>query len=449
MKKRKQTIITLLAGMLLMAAWLSGCGKRDIHYTPDDHADDTADSQSDDIADTEGEGGLAARLGIPEACDLDVDVGASGLDSIRIVDDEIEIPTRDGMSVAYYEAVRLDNSYKQKIGEAIFDEGQEVYNTDHPTKEQLEALIEFEKEEHEYLVAQGREDIDPDYELRLQEMEEELSEAPEEYPPAGDYSGERFQGNIFGEEYILLFSQADAGGAGISAAIFGPFADSEHSYYEGPPIDELEGNNLCKMTPEEAVVYAEDIMGRCGITELVQSDILALEWRSYDYSTVPEGIVNIQYDGYIVTYTRAVNGTPVYQGSLNSVENIAAGDANPAEEFRVYVNDNGLIQAYWHIGFLETGEEERNVELLSWEEMVAAANAHIGEYYAQYPTLYNSITFNDVCLTYYPVADEEKKNCYKYIPVWIFAQYETPESASPYQLVVMNAMDGTVIDLSE
>lgn len=85
--------------------------------------------------------------------------------------------------------------------------------------------------------------------------------------------------------------------------------------------------------------------------------------------------------------------------------------------------------------------------------MLDSLNIHLSEYYDKYPTNDKSIVFNDVQLTYYLVIDENEENSYKFIPVWVFAEYEDDleliESTNIRQLLIINAVDGNIIDLVE
>lgn len=129
----------------------------------------------------------------------------------------------------------------------------------------------------------------------------------------------------------------------------------------------MTGNNLCTMIPDDASAIAEEIMEQCGIKGMKQSEVLALEWQPFDYSA-PESIVESEYDGYAIKYSREVNGTQVYQGKLDNIENLSIDNVrfnNPVEDFTVYINDNGLIQVHWTVLFLETGKGDHDVKLLS------------------------------------------------------------------------------------
>ncbi len=447
-KKRIRYII--FAGALSITFCASGCGKKAVDDQKTEHITETQGETTVDEGEIVEIDNLAGRLEIPDSCNISIDTGTSDFENIQIIDDKIDIPYTNDMSVVYLQTVKTDNSYKQKIAEAIFDAGQDIYCCDQRIKDQVEQDLELAKEEYEDRLAQGL-DVS-DSELHIEQLEAELLKVSEEYPLAGDYQGNSFCGVIDGKDYTLSFYNHFDGSDGISAYLFGPYGDTEYLYFEGPPIDEMTETNLCEMTPDDASDAAEKIKEQCGITGMEQSDILALEWRTIDYSET-ENNTDIEYNGYVVKYTKEINGTQVYQGKLDNVKNLGLDNVDfdiPTEDFTVYVNDNGLIQVHWKMIFSETGKEDPSVKLLTWDEVLDAFSSHLPEYYAKYPTDDKSIVFNDVRLTYYPVTDENEENGYKFIPVWVFAECEDYSGTKdPLQLIIINAMDGSIIDLPE
>ena len=80
------------------------------------------------------------------------------------------------------------------------------------------------------------------------------------------------------------------------------------------------------------------------------------------------------------------------------------------------------------------------------------ANTNIAEYYTTYPTRYKKVEFNDMKLAYY-LEKTDEDGVFKYVPAWILSQYEDMEDSNnanyPTQMVVLDATDGSVIDLLE
>lgn len=454
--KKKITTI-LLTGTLAITALVSGCGKKNIDYGKEGSPEDSVNADQGS-----NEGGLAGRLGIPESCEVNIDVGNTGLESIKLKDDAIELPDADSMSVVYYEAMNIDEAYKQKLVETFFDQDQGVYAYDpeHPIRSEIEEEIEHLRTELENM--DPGDEVYTWYSDRITELEIELQDAPEEYPLIEDYSGHIFLGSRNGYKYGLVVNVGEEstvapvnGGLLLYDGIsYRPYEDAQEVYCEyGPSAETYAELNLCHMTQDEAVAVAEDFLAEHGVTDMVLSEINVMEWSYYD-SAGEE--INTEYDGYVVEFCRGVHKTAAYGCELMNLDSLMQKvmwiNISP-ETYSVFVDDNGVVQAYWTMMFESTGEEDPNATLLSWDELITAANTNIAKYYEEYPTQYKKIEFNDVRLSYYPVIDEEKENSYKYIPVWVFSQYEEyideDGSKEPSQLVIINAMDGTVLDLIE
>lgn len=421
MNVRKCMTVVMIEGALVMSMLFSGCGKKDVDYQLDGNSESYRDN-----ADIDGE--LAEKLGVPQSCEVSIDTGRSGLQSIMLKDDAIEVPESDSMSVFYYEKICVDSNYKQAIAESLFDKEQGIYEYKYRIKSEIEEEIANVKEQQENLISQGY--IDLWYDAYIEELEKQLQDAPVEYPPAGDYSGFSFIGSMNGQEYGFgIYTEEDIDSPIVNAFLaprneflYRPYEGATYGYcLEGPSAYNFSGINLCKITQEEAIDVAEDFLIQCGTTDMIPASICVLEWSYSDQSTGEE--IATEYDGYVIRFNRAINNTLAYKGEIYDADNLSMKDSSidlPIESYIVYVDDHGIVEAYWTVIFSKTEEEEKNVELLSWNEMLVAANKNISEFYEKYPTNYKKIEFNDVRLTYYPAVDENKENSYKYIPVWVF-----------------------------
>lgn len=454
MVSRKKMISVILTGSILVMMFASGCGRQGVDY----NMSGNPDGENGDNTDTEGK--LAEQLKIPESCDVSINVGNTFIESITIQDDHIEVPATGGMSVVYCELDRKDNSYKKQMAELLFDEGTAIYawSYENRIKRDIEKDLEYWKLVREESLAEGDSvELEDDY---ISRYERDLQDAPEEYPLADDYSEKSFIGTRNGVEYWFdVYPYGNDYSMATYASLhmrdqlaYRPFEGMTDGYIvEGPAVDRFDGVNACTITLGEAVGVAEYFLDDCGVTDMIQSEASILGWMYYHQGSDEETI--IEYDGYIITFSKMVHYTPAYCGDVLNVDNLQAGDMSidiPMEKFTVYVDDSGVIKASWTTMFSPTGEEEINVELLSWNEMIEAANQNIPAYYEKYSISHRrlNITFNDVRLSYYPVPDETREKTYKYIPVWVFLQYDDIDSyfLSPYQMVIINAMDGTVVD---
>ena len=130
----KKAAALLLVTSLVAGTALTGCGKKKVDYNMGD--------------DENGGGGgkLASRLDVPESYNgkLEGINADTGLTDVSINATEIEVPDTDKMSVLYYELNNVDNDYKKRVCENIFDvsAGVYVYNWDKPYKEDVQRQID-------------------------------------------------------------------------------------------------------------------------------------------------------------------------------------------------------------------------------------------------------------------------------------------------------------------
>ncbi len=457
----KKAAVVALAGLMMAQTALTGCGQKTVDYDVDGNS-----NQNDgDKTSTSDRAGIGGKLGVPESCNETIDVGNSTLGSITINDEEIEIPDADKMNVAHFTPYSLTKEDKKKIAETLFekDKGIYLYDYENRIKSDIQEQIDSDKQQ----IEQAEEDGDTSWvsylEEEIKELEKELAEAPETYPEAGDYDGEDFIGMIGDTEYTLgMYSygaEEDEGGAGMGSYVyFSPDnavdirpCEGAVSGYITEWTDEALGANMSSMTAEEAEDIAENFLADLGITDVIKKQTSDLYW-SY-YSDNGEAVAT-EVDGYSVIFSRAIAGTPTYNGRIYSVDNLQQNNGwadIPVESYSVYVYDGKVVKAYWQQIFGQADSVEENVELLSYEQIIEKANTEMAKYYEKYPTRYKNVEFNDVRLTYYIVSDGDGK-C-KYIPVWVFSQYEERTdydgSDNPEQLVILNAMDGSFVDLIE
>lgn len=459
MKKsnRKKFTALCLVLAITVAMTFSGCGKEKVDYG--------FDGETQSGGNTEGT--LAARLGIPESYEGNIATGDSGLSKITISDEDIQIPSVDGMSVVHYEKNPMDSEYKQKVAEAIFDRADGIYSFDWDN--QYKEDIEIQMQIYQTLIDDATNSGDTGnaewYEEYLNHLQKEYQDALDEREGPGDWSSLNYIGHIGMTQFRLDFSPSENGLSGYFSLNIHPYEGQilyrphegavQAYYYLNYSDQEEEKANQCSWSEEEAVKRAQDFLNSCGITDVVMTQTMDIMW---DYTDASYNTVATEVDGYIVDFSRSVDGVVPYNASLYMVDTLMSdnmfffGYAFSNETFTIYIDDNGIFSLMCNDMIKPSGEIEKNVDLLSWNEVLEVANKVIPEYYTEHRTSYKSVEFNDVRLTYYLMDDEEEET-YKYIPVWVFAQVEENEDDyeydSPVQLIMIDAVTGELIDLQE
>lgn len=452
---RTKFLAFLLVSALTVTMTLSGCGKEKIDYGFEDGEHSGGST----------EGNLVARLGIPESYEGNISVGDSGLSSIKIKDTDIQVPASDGMSVVHFEKNQMDAGYRQKVAEAIFNRADGIYSFDWGVsyKSDIELQIQIYQALLEEATNAGDTGNAGWYEQYLNQLQNQYDDAVENREGPGDWSAEDYTGSIGGTQFRLSFYPSENGllsyfYLGIhpyeSQILYRPYAGATQAYYYITSNEEAEANK-CSWSKEEAEKMAQEFLTNCGITDVVVTRTCDLTW---DYTDASYNTIANELDGYMVEFSRAINGTAPYSAYFYMLDNLMTGDtfffdstfAN--ETYSIYIDDNGIFGVECFDMLKPTGKVEQNVDILSWEKILEVANTAIPAYYTEHPTSYQSVTFNDVRLTYYSVNDDEE-DTYKYIPVWVFAQVEEYDDGLDYdypiQLVIIDAVTGELIDLQE
>jgi hypothetical protein len=446
MINRKKLSAMAVVGALTVSTVFTGCGQKTIDYDIDGPGDSSSNSSS-----TGGDSGsLKDRLGIPDSYEGNIDIGNTGLSKIEIDDDDIQVPETDKMNVVHATVTTFTNEFKQNLCESVFDKSKGIYTYDYDnqTKSDLQQQID----EYEQYKEQEQENGGDGswYDEYINEMKAKLPEAPDEYPDAGDYSGDSFKGTIGDNDFTMYFSSSADGDGENSFGLYMNGSQLDYKPYEGATdvyysngqysdgYDEEDSTNECSLSKDDAQQKAEDFLSGAGITNYVMTSIDDLVWEYQDSSW---NTIATVADGYIVNFSRAIDGVATYDARLWNVSNLSQDDAYvniPAETYSVYIDDNGILSFNGTDQLAPTGDEETNVDLLTWDELLAKANETIPAY-------------NDVRLTYYIANDPDNEGQFEYIPVWTFSQYDdyqgSAESTYPEQLVVLDARDGSVLDL--
>jgi len=462
----KKAAVIALAGLMMAQTALTGCGKKEVDYNLEGSSNQDGEGKTG----TSDRAGIGGKLGVPESCNETIDVGNSTLGSITINCESIQTPDADKMDIAHFTPYSFSNEDKKKIAEALFDKEKGIYLDDyeHRTKSDIQEQIDWNKKEIENAQENGDSSWAASLEEEIKSLEAELAEAPDTYPDAGDYSGDSFFGTREDTEYSLsMFSYGadgedeEEGMIGMGAYVyFGVKDDLSLRPYEGASggymtdyagQGDIAGTNKSSVTAEEAEELAGNFLADMGVTDIVKTKTSDLYWMYYDEDG---NTVANEADGYAISYARAVGGSPTYSGRTYNVDNLQQINGwidIPVETYSVFVYDSKVVQASWQQIYSQADSVEENVDLLSYEQIIEKANTEMAKYYEQYPTRYKKVEFNDMRLAYYLVSDGEGK-C-KYLPVWIFSQYEeytdSDGSDTPTQLLIMNAMDGTIIDIIE
>lgn len=450
----KKMAALAIVGVLATGTALTGCGKKNIDYSVDGESGNGGSSDS---------GSLQGKYGIPESCDTTLDAGSSGISKLAIEADEVTVPDTVDLPTVYVKRKKSSNDTRKQIVEAVLEKDKGIYTYDYNnmTKADIQDQIdEYEKEKKDS-AANGDNSSASWFDSMISDLKDQLQNAPDEYPAADDYSGSAFIGEINGRKYIMYMDDQEGGSGSVglkdSLITYRPKDGMNGVYYSTPDSGDdlsdadVSASNVCTFTKEEAQSIADDFISKVGISDASLTDTQDLYWYYYRTDGNTEAV---DVNGYVFTYSRAINNQTTDVPAAWNVDNITQDDGSvsiPAETCTVYVDSNGIISASW-VSYLETTGKTESNELLSFKELLEKANKNIAEYYTTYPTRYKKVEFNSMKLGYY-LEKTDEEGTFKYVPAWILTQYEDMTDSTnetyPTQMVVLDATDGTVIDLME
>ena len=224
--------------------------------------------------------------------------------------------------------------------------------------------------------------------------------------------------------------------------------------------------NLCKYSQEEAEELARDFLVEAGYPDYEPVDISGMAWVEESLACNKTATVADEQavDGYVITFGLADEmgtiladdkGLTLYGDyySLRTGKKYAIRSV-----IEVYVVDEGIMEANFYnlvrvvkttpvTGFLSF-ESIQNIVRKAFQENFEEVYIKNEKFEGQEDLILNSIE-----LTYFRVQDKEKEGYYSYIPVWRICRQaklgnEIMEE-TVYNPVLINAIDGTIINLRE
>ena len=349
MSKIKRGII--VAGLVTMGAALcTGCGKDKVDYNVENGTGSETATGSDSLVEkdtssgsnTSGESGeLRTKVNAPDSYEGEIPVGDSGLNSITIKADKIEVPDTSTMSVIYCDRADGGADFKKNIVENTFDMDKGLYVEDHKHayKEDYDLQIESYQDEYDDAIAAG----DDDYAQRVSDaLEEYRNEAQKlgivsDRTPLTDYESIDGRTDVLGyrgdDLYSLDFGEESSTfGIAVKMDVY-PWQSTYNlrpietdtrvattSFMEGGN-EETGVENKSEITAEEAQAIAEDFFSDIGYSDIKLFYSSDLYWSYYDYKS---DLIAEEADGYSVNFVRTVNGIEVYNPYLWNIDYFAS-----------------------------------------------------------------------------------------------------------------------------
>ena len=331
-----------------------------------------------------------------------------------------------------------DEKYKESMLKKIFGE-EDIYFHDlkHQTMEELQNRIDYDEDIIRDINANftDPEAANEEWEKEIKELQKHLAKAKNEYTRATGFSVDEYIAKRNGEWYTVRFEKGD-NGSHISfgeATVKGPkglWEDAAGVNYMSLETGEWE--NTCVFSSQEAEQEVLSFAEKMGISNLVLGEIHHEQCSPY------YGEDNSQYTdeeriyGYAVDFGIGFNnelmfGFPDYYGY--------AGYAR--------VTDDGVV-AFSIFNWMEPTRVTEHVSLLSLDKIKSAFKNELAQNldnFCEYEL--EKFTFRELTFGYVWQIKDAATGEGAYIPVYILIMN------SPDVRLYANAIDGTVLDLSE
>lgn len=427
---------------------LTACGKEEVIYHPETSTDNNLPNeiQMEDLQRTDGN--LADQLGVTDT--VWKETISTGEEDIY-VNVSITIPEVSDVYTLEVSEHYYTPEEKKKLVEYFMGTDSVKVNVDKvPTKEWARKRIELcdNVVRSDYPADQGS--YAQSYLNEKKRLESIMSNLPAKEDVSDmitDYSENHYICNKDGVEYTLSFDvneEENRSSWSMSAVDEGDFSDRElYPVYDTSGV----GNNLSKMTKEEACEKAEAICKDIGLEDM--KAISAYDLLIQSMVVTSDSLENSRCDGYYIVLTRGIEGIAVnctrYYGEDMYLDTERMKNGYAPEKVIIAINDNGLLEMTYE-GCFTREAMGSPVKLLEYEQIQNIIRSELEHLEVQ------SKTWRGLSLEYIRVWNEVKSDQYTYIPAWCFsvdAPYEQWDSNPASYTIWVNAIDGSRIDLKE
>lgn len=477
---RLKRIANAAVAAALSVGMLAGCTDKTVDYNIDNRTEEDteasvseAESQTEPYAEGFEQFQSLAQKRYVDSWNAVTDDGRKVRINIRTM---IEIPDVQAMCVLEVCEPGFDAEYKEKVIKAIFGTSDIYsYETDKLPREDLLKLIdekeyelkrleEYCEEAHkrgdEDMEQYFRDEIDEGWEM-IDMLEKYAKNAGSEYTPVDDYEGNLFMGYIDGIRYMLKFEKKEDReieknivfkAVDMHDLCSEKIKDSKYCDLVFQIIDNKQ-DNLCKTDLEEIKGTVEDFLDAMGVSVIVGEDVREQLWSGLDYRDEELTDENIVKDGFMLNMNLGTKYGPIYELLSNYLDGGWKPDSAESDEGGIYstlhiayvsLNDSGV--AYADIcSPMEIVKQTDDVKLLSFDiiEEIMKDELSANPYEYTLNKAVSEINIDSISLIYYRMKDKKEEGRYCFVPAWEF-------SSSNYDtLLIINAIDGTVIDVDE
>lgn len=430
---KKQLLMISICAVLSFI--LTGCsGHSDDKTEAAHHSSETTGSEGEETENT-GEETTGNALGIPSQADIEIPVGDTGMKSIRITDDSIEIPDTDVWYTQEYVKEYFTPDRRKELLELCLDEEDGIYIYDDSSNEEIaysykESLFERDKEALTY--------EEEDYVGKINGKIYSMAVSNNEDAP-------------YSVPYIWLYAEADE-------LLDDRTQENTVMATTGVDGDEYsEENNPLKKKYADIAEEAQNYFEKMGY--MAETDII---YNMYTiYLDEEDNELERILDGAYAELYPSLNGQEIYRLDVSLMDEVPPdSDMVPdtATTIEYSVNSQGLNGMTIYNVMKNVGEPKKVDNILTWDEAIEVAKTEIPKQYEEKKSKYRAITFNEVKFTYFKIWTDESGDNFKIIPVYLFETIPEKQSVEepdglvytldrPTNLFIIDATNGKTVQL--
>lgn len=449
----------------LMSVVLSGCGKQEVSYQTETVSTETSESiREEAVSET-----LKDTLGIGEetAWTESVEI-SSGKVELKT---NIEVPdvkdmyaltvskhyltTEDKKKITEYfldvDSIRVDKDAavtKESLQNEISTYEQAINENKYPEWKVVSPMDEYEiLVKDTYQLQSPTKELMATYENEVQRLTSLVDGAPayaDLDEVAGDYSADAYRGKKDDVEYSISFFADESRNRSawlLQAIDEKAFLEMAVTTEEIESSETSNGNNLCKLTQEEAMQQSLDVCEGLGMFNMVPVATNDVKWKAGS---------NTEVNGYVVKLARQIEGLTVDSSIYMDIETYVDGKSvklpYSTECVEICLNDKGLISVFCK-GIMNEEEMSEPVKLLEFDQVQEVFRQELKSVERGFFDGWQTLK-----LSYTRIASETDPDKFTYIPTWRLQinRYATegPLLMKPHYLWI-NAIDGSRINIEE
>ncbi|MDD6212602.1 MAG: DUF6034 family protein [Clostridiales bacterium] len=422
--------------------------------------------------------------------------------SIQAEQVPVTLPAKDSIPMYHVSCGEISQTIADKVYDYFFpDGGYTTTGTDITKAEIDKRILEIQQTIANYrddpeISDEEKEEIIQTNEAILEALEEEREKAPEEStlswePRDSTYSDREYdsvEGTIMVKELSvnskdnkkwLYIASSDASSSFTSTLQYSDGNAWEYSSDNGTPVAMCRDEELQKIgiSQKNAAAIVEDFIAAIGMNWEIHDTFCVRGYKVTDNKEDGEEVSSDHYTAYQFVLSQTIDGI---QSAVTSSSYLPEDNSAVAwlyEQIRIIVEPDGIVKVDWNYPLTVDDTVSDNVGIISFDAardifenmMPLVAKGDLEKWNEEYLETTAKLTVSDVRLGLMRVRNSGSELTGLMTPVWIFygdynrsfhylpgaealpygGEDDSSSEPHPWILLAVNAVDGSVIDITE